>query len=294
MAGSNEVHLVIPDVQAKPDVPLDHLDWAGQYILDRKPDKIIQIGDFADMPSLSTYDRGKLDFEGRRVMNDIHASHAAMTRLLAPLSSYNAKRTAWKERRYRPEMHLTLGNHEHRITRAIQDDSRLDGLLGIPDLNFERYGWTVHPFLQPVLLDGVYYSHYFYNPNSGKPYGGMIETRLRNLGFSFTQGHEQGKRIGAIERNNGDMHRGLVVGSFYLHDENYKGPQGNGHWRGLIVKTEVRNGQYDLMEVSMDYLCRKYEGCHVWEFMRKKYPDIYEKSFWLQREEYRASLRAAA
>ena len=69
----------------------------------------------------------------------------------------------------------------------------------------------------------------------------------------------------------------------YLHDEDYRGPQSNGEWRGILMKHEVRDGQYDLMEVSLDKLCRKYEGCHVWKFMRDKYPEIYAQSTWMQR-----------
>ena len=59
-------HLVIPDVQAKPGVPLEHLDWLGQYIVAKKPDVVVCLGDFADMESLSSYDVGKRSYEGRR------------------------------------------------------------------------------------------------------------------------------------------------------------------------------------------------------------------------------------
>jgi hypothetical protein len=54
------MHIVIPDVQAKPGVRLDHLDWVGNYIAEKKPDVIVCIGDFADMEALSAYDRGTL------------------------------------------------------------------------------------------------------------------------------------------------------------------------------------------------------------------------------------------
>ena len=57
-----QVHVVIPDTQAKPGVPTDHLRWIGQYIVDEfrdLPIKIIHLGDHADMPSLSSYDKGK-------------------------------------------------------------------------------------------------------------------------------------------------------------------------------------------------------------------------------------------
>ena len=109
------VHMVIPDVQAKEGVPLDHLRWAGQYIVDYRPDVIVNIGDFADMESLSLWDTGKRSFEGHRVLKDIDASHKAMKALLGPMQRMNKKRRLFKKRQYQPEMHLTLGNHENRI-----------------------------------------------------------------------------------------------------------------------------------------------------------------------------------
>jgi hypothetical protein len=46
--------LVIPDCQVKPGVATDHLTWAGKAICDYRPDVVINIGDFADMPPLYT------------------------------------------------------------------------------------------------------------------------------------------------------------------------------------------------------------------------------------------------
>lgn len=63
--------LVIPDCQVKPGVPLDHMSWIGKLIVDKKPDVIVNIGDFADIPSLSSYDVGKKSFEGRRYVDDL-------------------------------------------------------------------------------------------------------------------------------------------------------------------------------------------------------------------------------
>ena len=77
-------HLVIPDVQSKPGVTNEHLAWIGQYIADKRPDVIVQIGDFADLPSLSSYDVGKKSFEGRRYKSDLEASHVAMEKLCEP------------------------------------------------------------------------------------------------------------------------------------------------------------------------------------------------------------------
>ena len=78
-------HMVIPDCQIKPGHSVQYLKWIGQYIVDKQPDVIVCIGDFADMPSLSSYDTGKKAFEGRTYKADIKAVHKAMDALTAPL-----------------------------------------------------------------------------------------------------------------------------------------------------------------------------------------------------------------
>jgi hypothetical protein len=47
--------------------------WAGEYCAEKKPDRIIHIGDHWDMPSLSSFDVGKKAFEGRTYASDIQA-----------------------------------------------------------------------------------------------------------------------------------------------------------------------------------------------------------------------------
>ena len=76
------IHAVIPDVQAKPGQDFSFLTAVGEYLVEKKPDRWICIGDFADMPSLSSYDVGKKSFEGRRYQADIVAANEAMNALL--------------------------------------------------------------------------------------------------------------------------------------------------------------------------------------------------------------------
>lgn len=262
-------HLVIPDPQVAPDVPLDHMDWIGRYILDRKPDVIVHLGDHWNMGSLSSYDRGKIQMEGRRYRDDVVAGNKALTMLDRPTQKFNHGRL--KRNQYHPRKVLLRGNHEERIQRAVEDNPQLEGHIGYHDL--DTRDWEVREFLEPVEIDGVLYSHYFYNPMSGRPYGGQsIDTRLKTVGHSFTMGHQQGLLYG-LRSTVGGMHHGLVAGSCYLHDEDYLGPQGNTPWRGIVVKHQVEDGSYDPMFVSLDFLCRKYEGMGVGEFLRQKYPD---------------------
>jgi len=274
-------HVVIPDCQVKPGVPIDHLRWAGQYIVDEfahKPNvKIICLGDFADMESLSMYDRGKKEMEGRRYAADIKASNYAWSVLNQPLVEYNQVRKRYKEKRWNPERHLTLGNHEDRIDRAVSLDAKLEGTISLDDLDYERSGWQVHPYRHILWLDGVAYAHLFYNQMNGRPYGGNnMETRLKTIGHSFTMGHQQ-VLLHGLRYVAGRQQNGLVAGAFYMHDEDYLGPQ-QAYWRGIIVKHQVEDGSYDIMCVSMDYLCRRYTGKRLRDYTPKSYAPQFKDS----------------
>ena len=93
-------HLVIPDVQIKPGQDTSFLTAIGAYIVEKKPDVVICLGDFGDMPSLSSYDFGKKSFEGRRYRDDVAAVHAAMQVLLNPIIEYNKNATKNKKKVY--------------------------------------------------------------------------------------------------------------------------------------------------------------------------------------------------
>jgi hypothetical protein len=88
---------------------------------------------------------------------------------------------------------------------------------------------------------------------SGKPFGGSAEYRIGKIKRSFVQGHEQGLKY-HIEPVGDKRIHGLVAGSFYVHDEDYKGPQANNHWRGFCVLNNVQNGEYDLEIKGLDTL----------------------------------------
>jgi hypothetical protein len=252
-------HIVIPDTQAKPGVHLEHMLWAGDYVADKRPDVIVHIGDHWDMPSLSEYDRGTKKAEGRAYKDDIAAGNLAMDLFMRPINQLNNRLRRQHLPLYKPRMVFCVGNHEQRIERHVNANAHLEGQLGYHDFNLLEHGWEVVDFLNIVTIDGINYAHYFPNPNSGKPWGGAPLPRLKNIGFSFTMGHQQGKDSAARYLQDGTAQRALIVGSYYQHDEDYKGPQGNYHWRGIVMKHEVNDGNYDLLEVSLAYLKRRYE-----------------------------------
>lgn len=250
--------LYIPDCQVKEGVSTDHLDWISQYIIDKRPDVIVNGGDFADMPSLSSYDVGKKSFEGRRYMKDISAVVAAQDRLLSPIHKLQDQQRRNKQKVYNPKLYLTLGNHEQRIERAVESDPKLEGLIKYEDLGYEVYGWEVIPYLQPLMIEGVAFSHYFTTGAKNLP-SSTANAQLNKQHMSCIAGHQQGLQIATAHRADGTRLTSVIAGSCYLHDEQYRGNQGNVHWRGILMLHDVHDGEFDLMPVSLKYLKQRYE-----------------------------------
>lgn len=250
-------HIVIPDTQVRPGDDLGFLERIGNYIVEKQPDVVIHLGDHADMPSLSSYDVGKKSFEGRRYLADIEAAKEGMRRLWKPLDEFNAKARKNGKKQYNPRKVLTMGNHENRINRAVEQDAKLEGVLSTDALDYTGFGFEVYPFLDVVIIDGIAYSHYYITGVAGRPASSARAQLLVNH-MSSIAGHQQGMQIATGRRADGKMITNIIAGSCYEHDEGYLGPQGNKHWRGFLVLHDVRDGEFDLMPVSLKYLNRKY------------------------------------
>lgn len=251
-------HMIIPDTQVKPGVPLEHLRWAGQWAAEKKPDVIVHIGDHADMPSLSSYDKGKRSFEGRRYTDDIEAAKEGMRMFLEPIRAEQARLRKNKGKAWNPRLIITLGNHEQRIERAIEDDAKLEGLISLDDLEYKEQGWEVFPFLQQVVVDGIAYCHYFTSGTMGRPVS-SARALVTKKHMSCVMGHVQQTEIDLSQkRADGKFLTGLFAGCFYQHDEGYLGPQGNEVKKQIWMLYNVTEGQFDIHALTLDYLRERY------------------------------------
>ena len=240
---------VIADLQCKPTESLEYLLWIGKYIADTKPDIIVNIGDTYDMPSLSSYDKGKASAEGRRFVDDLNAGNKGLELLNLAMH---------KDPTYNPRKVFCKGNHEHRIDRYVEDNPELIGVIGTELLPLEAYGWEVHDFLHPVEIEDIYFVHYLANPMTGKPYSGTASSILKTVGKSFVVGHKQVLDITIRPTIDGRQQIGIINGACYPFEEKYKGVFGNVHYRGITVLTEVKEGFGLPSFVSLDYMKEKY------------------------------------
>jgi predicted MPP superfamily phosphohydrolase len=240
----SKVHLVIPDSHAHPAYNNRRYDLLGQLVAELKPDVIVDIGDWWDMPSLCTYDKGKRGFENNRYSKDIAAGVEAQDRLLNPLR---------KLKRKTPRKIRCLGNHEHRINRVLDLDPILDGTISTRDFQSKEYGFEEYPFLDIVEVDGIQYAHYFASGVMGRPIGGV------NLGASIlakqlnsaTQGHSHLFDHAVRVRGNGHRIHGLSCGVFQDYVPPFARASARYWSSGVVIKRGVENGDYDLEWVSM-------------------------------------------
>lgn len=253
--------LVIPDSHSKPGVSNERYDWLGKLIVDRKPDVVVDLGDFADMESLSSYDKGKLSGQNRHVGKDIEVAVNARKRITEPIRKEQEKLITGKRKRWNVRLVALGGNHEERIDRYVNDHPEMLGVLKQDVSNAIEHGWEWYPFLQKVSIEGVTFCHYFHN-NAGKPFGGVNpgRTLIQKLYTSAVQGHSHiWNHYSDVDATGKRIH-GLVAGCYFGHDESYA-KHSNATWdRCLTLLHDVKDGDYSIEKISYDRIRHEYGG----------------------------------
>lgn len=264
-------HFVIGDTQARPGVPKCHYDWIGRAIVDYLPDCVIHLGDNWDHPSLSMHNQdGSIEMENQRYLEDVRAGDEAFQMMFAPMyGEIERRKNKSKKNRWDPRRIFLKGNHEDRADRFSSMYPKFRSIVTSENCN--TLDFEVYPFGQHVEVDGILYNHFFSNPSTGRPIGGTVQNRLNHIKSSFVQGHQQGFQYGTAVTPTGKTVHGLVLGSTYLHREEYRRCH-NTHFRGLAVLNETKDGDYCLMTLSLDFLCRRYEKMTLVDYMNKTHP----------------------
>jgi predicted phosphodiesterase len=252
--------LVVGDPHSSPDTDNRRFDWLGQMILEENPDLVICIGDFADLNSLSSYDRGKKTAELRRYRHDIRAVHDGLNRINKPLEDYNQqKKNIRKAQRIVPRKVMVLGNHEVRIEKAVNLAPELEGTLNITDLGYEQYGWQVVPFKRPIEIEGTYFAHYFPSGVKGEPISGFnigANVIAKNL-VSSVCGHSHLFDLAIRNRPDGNKVIGLCTG-WYGEQPTFSDATENLWWSGLILLHDMQNGSFDIEQLGIERIRSKY------------------------------------
>lgn len=252
----SKTHLIIPDSHADADHNLNRFTWLGKLVADIKPDVVVNLGDMADMPSLCSYDKGTKGYEGRRYSKDINAALEAQDRFFTPIKAAKKKQ---------PRFVILEGNHEHRIERAISSDAaHLDGIISLDDLEYEDNGWEFIKYNGStpgiIVIDGIAYAHYFTTGIMGRPVSGThpAYSLVTKQYMSCTQGHTHVLDYCVRTTAKGNHIMGLLAGCYVDYFADYAGEANNLWWKGIVIKRQVDNGQYDIEFVSLNEIKRAY------------------------------------
>ena len=242
-------HLVIGDPHCNPKASNDRFLWAGKLARDLKPDTIVCMGDFSSLDSLSSYDKGKKSFEGRRYKKDIDHAHDALEKFNKGLNGRRLRKV------------MLLGNHEDRIDRIVDETPELDGTISTKDLKFKEFGWEVIAYQEPVAIDGVHYCHNYPTGIMGKPISGdnIARSLLLKNKVSSTVGHCHLFDYSMCTIPSGRKVLGLSAGCYLHHKEDYARNTQRLWWSGLIVKRNVRQGEYDIETIEYNTVKRRYD-----------------------------------
>lgn len=255
MSFSRVDHIVIGDAHVRADISNARFDWLGLFITDyikNNPNtlvKIIDMGDWEDMPSLSSYDRGKLDFEGRRYADDLAAAYDARSKVVGPLQSLIQFRIDNKKKKPdNYELWSLGGNHfEGRLNRIVQDNPWLAGTLLVTDNHCDKYGFNYVPFGDTINHDGIMYTHYWKARGTNYPIGGgktPAATILREKLCSSVTAHSHVLDRVTSVTGEGKKLFSLVAGCFLdeSQEEKYAGQSNKQWWKGICLLKDVQQG----------------------------------------------------
>lgn len=250
-------YLIIPDQHAVPYFNHDRADWLSRLIIELKPDVVVNMGDAADMESLSSYDKGKRSFHGKSYKKDLDAHLEFQSRIWDPVK-------ATKKRL--PHRVFLEGNHENRIERALDLSPEMVGVIGFEDFQFDYYYDEVVRYdggLPGIYKrDGILFAHFFPTGISGRPIGGERPAHmlLAKNGCSSVAAHSHTLDF-ATRRTVGNEHlNGLVVGCYQDYINPWAGPVGRFWQAGVAILRNVEEGSYDLQWVSIDSMKKAYSN----------------------------------
>lgn len=248
------------DPHSSPDTDNRRFDWLGNVILEEEPELVVCIGDFADLNSLSSYDKGRKSAELRRYRSDVDACHDALEKINKPLDDFNSKRKSNKKSaRAVPRKVMILGNHENRIDRAVEASPELDGTISINDLNYQRFGWEQRAFKRPIEIEGVYFCHYYPSGVLGQSISGFnIASNIiqKNL-VSSVCGHSHLYDHAIRSKPDGTKVIGLCAG-WYGEQATFQDATQDLWWSGLIILHDMTGGRFDVQQLSIEKVKQLY------------------------------------
>lgn len=261
------------DAHDTPETHQERFHLLGSLIVDKRPDVIVQGGDFLSLESLSHWDRDKRKLmEGRRYQADIHSANVAIDIMTIPLWSLQGQQRKNKEKLYRPDLVWMEGNHEAWLDQYICMHPELEGAvdlksdLSIPYELFRNVKWV--PWIgdsaadSTVFIGGVGFTH-VPRSRTGAISSKYLCTRTlaETYDCSIVFGHTHRFQVDTVNRvgRNGDStYMALNAGGFFQAVPEYAKGNNNDYWQGCVMIETNGGSLFDYETFSLTKLYRMY------------------------------------
>lgn len=231
--------LAIGDAHDSPTLPdKSRFYWMGKYAAEHKPDVVLSIGDLCSLDSLCSYDRNDT-LRGKHkpsFKQDMASAKEALAAFDEGLGNF------------KPEKHVTLGNHEDRIFSFTNRTPEIAEML---DENLHTvltdFGWHYSPYGAMHYIGGVGFTHVPFTV-MGKPFGGEnSENQIGNRAVcDVVYGHTHKKVEKPYWKVGGERITVLNLGSALPHGhvEPYaKHSLGDGNWDYGVFDLTIEQGR---------------------------------------------------
>jgi predicted phosphodiesterase len=254
---NNSTILVIPDSHVRADDNFERFIALDKLIIERKPDYIVQLGDFLGLSCLSGWDKNnKLKMEGARYKSEIESGNKAIDLMFA---------STMRSKTYNPTIVWCFGNHDQTwVERYLEQNPTLAGHIDIQeDLKLKQRGITnIVPYKKYYEINGILFTHAPQNA-ANTPVGGKFAAQKAGdlVSKSLVYGHTHSAQLYSCQRHGDDKLINIYVAGAFFEPDNIEQYAEGGtmpHWFGISILNNYEEGQFDVEQISLDRLKAKY------------------------------------
>jgi len=259
----NKRILCIPDAHVTPDdKDMWRFNALGKLIVERRPDLIVQLGDFVSLESLSHWDQNKrLLMEHRRYKKDIAAGKDAIKRIFDPLFTLQKKQKDWKMKVYRPKTLWFEGNHEAWATQYIEQHPEMCGSVNVAsDLGLTEMGMSALPYRSVITTNGISFCHapmMANNKATGGKYALNRASELHNNSIVFAHLHRY-ESLNVQRNDTKNISMSLCCGCFFVDTPLYAQGSHGAYWKGVTLLHQYDYGLFDTEQISIERMKHGY------------------------------------
>jgi len=227
--------VILPDVHLTEEIPQDYLP-VRTFIRDMKPNKIILLGDFMDVSSLSGWDMDKkLLMENRRFKREVDLANKELDYL---------QRYAKDEK---DAIVYLEGNHEDRVKRYVEKNPEMEGLIELPTqlkLKERKIKWLIYN--QLYKLGDMYFTHGMYTNKYS------AAKHLQTLGCNICFGHQHGTQTYMQNMAMQKPHMAYALGTLGDKAPDYlRGRPGNWINQFAMFYWDTDSGNFNLYPINI-------------------------------------------